>query len=105
MKTFFKNKVIPPLICKHQLYFPSEPLLAFESYFYYWESFADTDIPIPYEFIRKRQVIYKHLRLTKNTLHNDCSENLYRKQDTCAGTDLLSPHLLTWLVWNLGQEP
>lgn len=52
-ENIFKNKVIPPLICKHQLYFPSEPLLAFESYFYYWESFADTDIPIPYEFIRK----------------------------------------------------
>ena len=52
-ENIFKNKVIPPLICKYQLYFPSGPLLAFESYFYYCESFVDTYIPRPYEFIRK----------------------------------------------------
>ena len=52
-ENIFKNKVIAPLICKYQLYFPYGPLLAFESYFYYSESFADTDIPLPYEFIRK----------------------------------------------------
>lgn len=52
-ENIFKNKVTPPLICRHQLYFPSEPLLAFESYFYYCESFGDTDILLPYEFTRK----------------------------------------------------